>query len=822
MKKAALKYASKTIGHKVLVAVLLSIGFLVAAVYITKLTFQEVDHSISRLSVTNEQNQVLNKIYNTFGEFERSYQAPLIANPFENTDDYTLKLDSLTQLIDSTLKSINFKMNEEVILDSVAAMIKRQDENLMTYRSLKRSEQPLLSQNLDSLINLISAEEILKESDIITTYKQTRRIPAEPLESDAEPNKEEKKSWLGRIFSSSSDKEAKPEVVPEIIEETYIRIDTIPLAKSDTSTARAGSIIKGIRRDQAYQQQRVRDIEMEIVQNSARIQNFLLTTIRHAEEVELARIRNESEDASGMMQNALNQMYLVLLIFAILATMLVYRILSDLANAKYYRLQLVEEKERAEDLSKVKERFLANMSHEIRTPLQNILGYSEKLYAKDKNRDAQIINQSSEHLLQIVNQVLDFSRISTGKLVLNPDVIDLKALLLEVVNSMSIQAANKNIRIFFESEIDEPNIYIDPFRLRQILYNLLGNAVKFTEEGFIKLFAKTAEKDGKVYFCFSIEDSGIGMTESDLKSVFQEFEQVGTPMHASNGTGLGLSITKALVDAYDGTIEAKSEKNEGTIFTVKVVLPPAPIVTEESLKTTKRPKMHKILVVDDDETILNLTRQILTGNGFEVVAESSPFNAIEIAKTQKFDMALVDFRMPEMTGAELRDALRKLDPKLPVVAVTANVFEKDKSGESVNGFDDYLPKPFKTKQLLELVGFENDEEEISEPKVNGMKEKLAQLTFGDADLEADLIEQFKKDCTNDLGDLKSGIEKKDGALLHETVHKLGGRLGLFEFSSLAGNYKTIEIELMDKGYSESVAQNISSLNKKLDHELTLI
>src|SRR5690606_33357913 len=129
------------------------------------------------------------------------------------------------------------------------------------------------------------------------------------------------------------------------------------------------------------------------------------------------------------------------------------------------------------------------------------------------------------------------------------------------------------------------------------------------------------------------------------------------------------------------------------------------------------------------------------GHGFDVIAESSPYNAIEIAKNQKFDMALVDFRMPEMTGVELRDALRKIQPELPVVAVTANVFEKNSSGESVTGFDDYLPKPFKTRQLLDLVGFENIDS-ITESPSNGMKEKLAKLTFGDTTLEAELIEQF--------------------------------------------------------------------------------
>src|SRR5690606_23166275 len=197
----------------------------------------------------------------------------------------------------------------------------------------------------------ISAEQILKESDVVTTYKSTRRIPAEPTEQEEDENQEKKGNWLGRLFGSSTEEEVKPREAPEIIEETYIKIDTIPLAKSDTSSAKASSIIKGIRRDQAYQQRRVRELEMEIVQNSVRIQNYLLTAIRHSEEVELARIRNEGEAASGMMQNALSQMYFVLMAFGILSTLLVYRILTDLANAKQYRLQLVEEKERAENLS---------------------------------------------------------------------------------------------------------------------------------------------------------------------------------------------------------------------------------------------------------------------------------------------------------------------------------------------------------------------------------------------------------------------------------------------------------------------------------------
>lgn len=816
MKKSAARHASRTIGPKVLVALMLAIVFLIAAIYITKFTFSEVNESISRLSVTNEKNAALNKIYTTYGSFERSFQGPLIANPFAETDAYYAKLDSLQNLIDTTLSVIPFQISEVLILDSISAMLTTQDKHLMRYRSYKRMEQPLLQRNLDSLINLISAEDILREVDVVTTHKSTRRVPAEPEEQ--EEKETQKKTILQRIFGDKDKEEPAPKK-PEVIEETYIQIDTVPLAKSDTSTAKAGTIIKGIRQDQASQQRRVRDVEMEILQSGARIQNFILSMIRHVEEIEMNRIQKESEAASKRMQIALSQMFWILGVFAILATLLVFRILSDLSKAKYYRLQLLAEKDRAENLSKIKERFLANMSHEIRTPLQNILGYSEKLLSKDHNRDVEIIHQSSEHLLQIINQVLDFSRISTGKLILNPTVVNLIDLFTEVVNSMSIQASRKNIRILFESEIAHTHIYIDPFRLRQILYNLLGNAVKFTDEGFIKLYAKTEDRGDGVHLTFTVEDTGVGMTDAELESVFQEFEQVGTPAQVTSGTGLGLSITKALVEAHSGTIQVKSEKAEGSVFSIDILLPPMPEHNLVEEKETDRPRMQSILVVDDDKIILDLTSQILTEHGFEVVAESSPLIAIEIAENHKFDMALVDFRMPEMSGEELRDKLKAIHPDLPVVAVTANVFPDDETNaDNQHGFDGYLPKPYKATDLLEIVGFKQDTQLDTNPP-QALNKKLEQLTFGDTALADELIQQFKSDCLKDIETLEESLENKNMTEAHRMAHTLAGRLGFFEFDSLASRYKILENEIHQDSLSKQTLENLPGLNAQLKSEL---
>lgn len=823
MNKNVAHYASKTIGQKVLVAVLLSILFLVAAVYITKFTFSEVTESISRLLVTNEKNEALSVLYNEYGDFERNFQAPLIADPNGDSEAYYAKIDSLNTLIDSTLIAVPFNKKERLLLDSVKAMIELQNEQLMRYKAFKRAEQPMLRKNLDSLNNLITAEEILREADVVTTYKSTRRIPASPDEVRKPVKKVQKKGLfqaIQNLFSNSDEEESTYEPAPlDTIEETFTKIDTVPLANADTSKAKAGSIIKDIKRGLAYRQRKLSEAEIEIVQYSARIQNFILTLLRNAEEVELSRIQNESEAANKRMKDALAQMYLVLGIFGILATFLVLRILSDLNKAKYYRLQLVEEKERAENLSKVKERFLANMSHEIRTPLQNILGYSEKLYAKDKSRDIEIIQQSSEHLLQIVNQVLDFSRISTGKLSLHPESINFEKLLSEVVNSMNLQASKKDIRLLFESNIVHPYIYIDPFRLRQILYNLLGNAIKFTDEGFIKLFAKTEIKENGILLSFTVEDTGVGMTETELETVFQEFEQAGTPSHATNGTGLGLSITKALVEAYNGDLKVESKKNEGTKFSVSLLTPPVPEKQESEHESEFIPLKQRVLVVDDDETILNLTTQILVDHGFNVVAETSPFAALEIAKKQNFDIALVDFRMPEMTGSELCEKLKSIHPGLPVVAVTANVFSPEAREKEVSGFDFYLPKPFKAKDLLSLVGLKKINEHPATPDADTMKAKIDQLTFGDRELGAELLDQFKKDCHKDNTDLEVAIRNENVSAVHELAHRLSGRLAFFEFTKLAGAFKQIELEIEAERYTEESKRRVKELKKDLEEVL---
>lgn len=248
MKKQKSNKVSGSIGIKVLFAIGLSIVFLAAAVYITQHTFSRVNKTIAHLSDSNSKTAALNKIYSAFGDFERNYQSRLIANPGKATDSYFLALDTISNIIDSTIIRINFNEAELALLDSIILMIDNQNTRLLTYRMLKQNEQPLLEQNLDSLIKLIASERVMTQPDIITTRKSTRRIPAPSEDDETAENNESKKSIWQRIFSGDEEKKepVKQTKTPQIIEETYIRIDTVPLAKNDTSKEKAGALIKDI------------------------------------------------------------------------------------------------------------------------------------------------------------------------------------------------------------------------------------------------------------------------------------------------------------------------------------------------------------------------------------------------------------------------------------------------------------------------------------------------------------------------------------------------------------------------------------------------
>ena len=384
---------------------------------------------------------------------------------------------------------------------------------------------------------------------------------------------------------------------------------------------------------------------------------------------------------------------------------------------KSLNAELIKSNEIAKSAAKHKTEFLANMSHEIRTPMNSIIGFAEILDKEIQNpvhkEYLSSIKKGGNALLAIINDILDLSKIEAGKLNIKKETINPSKMFLEIESIFHGKIISKNISFIVEIDKNIPKyIILDGIRTRQILFNLIGNAIKFTQTGYIKLKVENIYKDNiknKVDLLFSIEDTGIGIDEKNLKSIFNAFEQQGDQDIAKyGGTGLGLAICTKLVHMMNGEIKVQSKKNVGSTFTVilkdiDISSIQEEIVSQKLLSSNIIFKKSKILVVDDVEENRKLMEASLKDFDLELTMAENGKEAIDKLKNLNVDLILMDLRMPIMDGYEAAGII-KADDKLkqiPLIALTASVMGEALEKVSQYGFDGYLRKPVIIEELIE-------------------------------------------------------------------------------------------------------------------------
>ncbi len=393
----------------------------------------------------------------------------------------------------------------------------------------------------------------------------------------------------------------------------------------------------------------------------------------------------------------------------------------DVTDTKKYVDGLIDMSRKADMANSAKSDFLANMSHEIRTPLNAITGFAE-LCLKEKNYCyASDIKTAAKNLISIINDILDISKIEAGKLDLVPAVYDTGEMLNDVISITYVQLGKKK-ELNFKIDVDRRiprKMYGDEVRLKQILINLLGNAVKFTNSGFISFNVKELSRIGNnVTLMFKIADSGIGIKKEDMSKLFENFRQVDTRRNRKiEGSGLGLSISKTLAEKMDGTITVESEYGKGSVFTVILVQridDPSPIsnavanaaASEEKNRTLRAPEAH-VLVVDDNKVNLDVTARLLTTYGIKADLADSGAKAIEMIDSAYYDLVFMDHMMPDMDGVDTTKIIRSkgdaYSSGLPIVALTANAVSGAREMFLESGFNDFISKPIQLPTLEKIL-----------------------------------------------------------------------------------------------------------------------
>jgi signal transduction histidine kinase/CheY-like chemotaxis protein/CHASE3 domain sensor protein len=541
--------------------------------------------------------------------------------------------------------------------------------------------------------------------------------------------------------------------------------------------------------------------EAQLAATGSQIKERFYDLIAKMENEVTERINKNAYEADLLAEETYHWIALFALSGILLAITVMFTIIRYTRKTHAYQVALENSKNEAEKLARTKELFMANMSHEIRTPVTAISGFTEQLLHErldeHTSRILKIIKSSSDHLANIINDILDFSKLQNDKLVLEKVHFSIKRVLEDAYVLFEKQAHKNNTTLSFSISPDTPPALLgDPYRLKQILINLVSNAVKFTTNGKVHFSIKCPKKkSGEIELVLEVIDTGIGIEESKIDTIFEDFTQAEmSTTRKYGGTGLGLSIVKKLVELHNGTIECKSKKNVGSHITCHM---PYNIGDEKQIKSDVVPllyipeeiRMLKILIVDDEEYNRLLFKTILNRWNIKYSEVGNGMEAIESVKNNHYDLIFMDARMPGLDGLSatqiIRDELKIKMEDLPVICISAASLNDDWDKYAKAGMNAFLEKPFTEEMLMTTIltvirnpsvnGISDPESERKSGDENNNRinlQNLVHISGGDNQFMKQMLITFLETTTKGLLEMKEAVTSGQWNTVSELAHKM--------------------------------------------------
>lgn len=794
-----------SIKGKIIIVIVVSMVALVSSYFINKLAFRSIYRSVDKLSAPNKKLIAVNSLFFEINESAKAFRIMINKESKKAFDDFAGHSARMKTEIDSLAVLCTDNPYQAELIDSISSLIRVRNNLFKDYASFRlfiKKNNAILRQTrlLDSLL---SSNRNRFDSLLHGNESQVTTVQVDSLSKIN--NDREKQSFWNRIFRPNR-KIKEVEIIREIESSTT---DTLVLSPREETYKEVRGLLNRMVSEQKDRRKLFYSRENEFARFEDAFNSNITQLLSAVEKDIIAQTELTLGNAESEISHTMERIFLIIAFFFLFSFIILILLLTDMTKSNKYRRLLVEAKETAELHSQARQRFLSNMSHEIRTPLQSIVGYTEQIRNLGRFSEEYIdaLHQSSEHLLEVVNEILDYDRVTSGRFVFDKKAFDMRLLIDEVVSIMAPQVESRGLRLVLKIHLTKTtSVSGDPFRLKQVLLNLLGNAVKFTREGDITLSIRDAAEDGNISYTFIIRDTGIGIPPEKLSSIFDQFEQANlTGEDKYKGTGLGLSIVKALIEEQGGEIFVSSEVDQGTSFTFHLSYEIAAPGPERGTEAREIYDTRLVAwLVDDDRLITKLCSDILAKHGIMHECFDSGESLLAHPAAYTPSMVFTDIRLPGMSGIRLLQEIRqKYGQRTRIIAVTAQALPEERMEMQSRGFDGILIKPFTERGFMSFFqtgnvpGGENDR--VSpQPELLNTAELLKMLDHDEPALH-DILSQYAAESRDDITAIRVAMSKAkpDIFAIRDYFHRLSGRTSQIGSLSLGKEIRRLETALSE-------------------------